>query len=239
MPRQRSSLARRHDAWELARTPVTNPYRDQFVDPYASAVAPAPPTAVPVELRPGQGPAPANAAPAAAVPTDERMTVSLPPGVVDFPRPGAPLFYPSGRLKTPPAAGWAAALGFILGSVLALFGVMVIAYISLQKELGPDRSFHAGGDASDLVLGLVNLALSCAYLISSSALASGRINGRISLTAAGWTTVFLAGYWWQSDRRVPVYLPAVMAAAAILMMMLAYTPKVSRWLGVLPVPQPE
>lgn len=238
--RAKSSPARRRDARELARTPVTNPYRNQLADPYAPATPdadtfgtsgtsdrPADFLLLPDRTQAG------TRQPLA--PTQPDRT-SEPAGWSSWRAPGA---YPTGRVRTPAAAGWATALGFINGGATALFGILLIAWISLQNQLGPDRSFHAGGDAADLLVGLLDLGLACAYLISAAAFSGGRVTGRIGLTAAGWTNLFISGYWWQSERNVPAWLPWSTALVTVVMLMLAYTPSVTRWLGVLPPPQPE
>lgn len=230
MARPRSSAVLRRDARELATTPVTNPYRHQLTDPYQPEV-----TAVPrgrrIEFdlvpsaRPGQRP-------------DEPVTPTS-GGRTAKPHRQRNGVTPTGRVRTPWPASTAAALGFALGAAHALFGVMLAVWTGLQEQLGPDRSFHVGGDRADLVVALIDLTLACTYVIASVAFGGGRVAGRMTLTIAGWTTLFLCAWWTQADTRIRPWLPWSVGVVVVAMMLLAYAPRVTRWLGVLPVPQPE
>jgi len=153
---------------------------------------------------------------------------ALPSGVLYF-----------SRIPAPPPATAAGVTGIVLGAVIALFGLMLMAILSFQNELGaPDRSFHQGNDASFLLLAFLDYGLAALCIGGGSGLLSGRVAGRIALTAGGWITVGMCFFWWHSNH-VQDFVPMFVGIAAAAMLIAMYDPKVTRWLGVLPPPQPD
>jgi hypothetical protein len=151
--------------------------------------------------------------------------------------PAGPMYF--SRVPAPRSATLAGVVGIVLGSVIALFGLMLMAILSFQNELGaPDRSFHEGNDASILLLSFLDYGLAALCIGGGSGLLSGRVAGRIALTAGGWIALGMSFYWWHSSNVQDVIpILACMTSAAMLIVM--YDPKVTRWLGVLPYPQPD
>jgi hypothetical protein len=130
-------------------------------------------------------------------------------------------------------------LAIALAALLGLFGLLLLAIISLQDEYGaPDRSFYRGSDSSYLLLALLNFALAAGLAIGGISLLTGRLLGRLVITIAGWTVLTVCGFWWL-QAGVNALVPLVMAAASLAMLALAYQAGVTRWLGVLPAAQPE
>jgi hypothetical protein len=86
--------------------------------------------------------------------------------------------------------------GIVLGAVVSLFGLMLMAILSFQNELGaPDRSFQRGNDASFLLLAILDFVLGALCIAGGSAVLAGRVVGRIALTIAGWIVLGLSFYW--------------------------------------------
>src|SRR3954469_669491 len=207
----------RRDARELARTPPPDPYRGALAAPYASPAQPTESAGTPslAGQPPGREPAPGTSAPAA----DHR------------PSPA--------RNRTPGQAVLAGILAIGIGSAVGLFGLLLLAIISLQEEYGaPDRSFYRGSDSSYLLLALLDFALAGCLVVGGISFLTGRLVGRLSITAAGWTVLALCGFWWlQATVEAPV--PLLVALSSLGMLVLAYQASVTRWLGVLPAAQPE
>ena len=130
-------------------------------------------------------------------------------------------------------------IGIALGLTLGLFGLLLLTIVSLQNDYGaPDRSFYRGTDSGYVVLGLVDFGLAACCGIGGIVLMTGRVSGRIAVTAGGWATLMLAGFW-LVDGTVNVVVPIVLAVAAATMLFFSYQRAVTDWLGVLPPPQPE
>ena len=126
-----------------------------------------------------------------------------------------------------------------LGATVGLFGMLLLAVISLQDEYGaPDRSFYRGSDSSYLLLAMLDFALGACLLIGGISFLTGRLAGRLTITAAGWTVLALCGFWWLSAP-VTAVVPVVLALLSLGMLVLSYQARVTRWLGVLPAVQPE
>ena len=151
--------------------------------------------------------------------------------------PSGPLYF--SRIPAPRPATAAGVTGIVLGAVIALFGLMLMAILSFQNELGaPDRSFHQGNDASFLLLAFLDYGLAALCIGGGSGLLAGRVAGRVALTAGGWITLGMCFFWWHSNN-VQDFIPIFVGIAAAAMLFAMYDPKVSRWLGVLPTPQPD
>jgi len=158
------------------------------------------------------------------------------PPAGEEPEPLAPGPTPRG---TPASAALAGILGIALGLTLGLFGLLLLTIVSLQNDYGaPDRSFYRGTDSGYVVLGLVDFLLAGCCGIGGIVLLTGRLSGRIALTAGGWATLLLAGFW-LVDGSVRILVPIVLAIAAGTMLFFGYQRTVTDWLGVLPPPQPE
>jgi hypothetical protein len=148
------------------------------------------------------------------------------------PLPGVPS-------DTPAAATVAALLGLALSLAMALFGVSLLALLSLQSDYGaPDRSFYRGADSGSAVLALMDFGLSAGCGLGGVMLMGGRVTGRIALTVSGWTIVGLSAFWYLRGHASST-IAVVVALAAVAMLMLSYQRSVTRWLGVLLPPQPS
>jgi hypothetical protein len=146
---------------------------------------------------------------------------------------------PGRQTRAPRAAVIAGVFGVTLGSVVGLFGLMLLAVLSFQSQLGaPDRSFHRGSDASYTVLALLDFGLAALAIAGGSAMLSGRLAGRLALTAAGWAMLGLSFFWWHSSD-VRDVVPIVIGIATAIMLVAMYDRGVTRWLGVLAPVQPE
>jgi len=199
-------------ARELARTPPANPYRGALTDPFSQQL-PEPPAAP-------ERPTPDRAA------TGPYRPAAGTPG------------YPT-TAGTPGYATWAGILGIALGVTLGLFGLLLLTIVSLQNDYGaPDRSFYRGTDSGYVVLGLLDFGLAACCGSGGILLMTGRVSGRIALTAGGWATLLLSGFW-LLDGDVRMVVPIVLAVAAGTMLFFSYQQPVTYWLGVLPAPQPE
>ena len=232
MTKARARTPQQRAARELARTPPANPYRGALTDPFSEP-----------------NPEPTDADPPAA---DQRTATAgshRSPGTGRAPhRPatGTPGYPTSARTpghvtpgRTPGYATFAGILGIALGLTLGLFGLLLLTIVSLQNDYGaPDRSFYRGTDSGYVVLGLLDFGLAVCCAIGGIALMTGRVSGRIALTAGGWTTVLLSGFW-LLDGNVQAVVPIVLAVAAATMLFFSYQQSVTYWLGVLPPPQPE
>lgn len=205
------------DAHELARTPQANPYRGSLLDPFAARPLPV--------VKP--------AAAASPLPTE-----------------GGP--EPTGRGRAPdrPVAPWvstvmpapatiAAVLGFLLSLAMVLFGISLLALLTLQSDYGaPDRSFYRGADSGSVVLALIDFALAIGCAVGAILLLGGRVLGRVSCTVSGWLILCLSAFWYLRGHAGTV-VPLVVALAAGAMLLLSYQRSVTRWLGVLPPAQPD
>jgi hypothetical protein len=126
-----------------------------------------------------------------------------------------------------------------LGAALGLFGLLLLAIVSLQDEFGaPDRSFYQGSDSSYLLLALLNFVLGAWLAVGGVSLLTGRLIGRLVITIAGWTVITLCAFWWL-QAAVTDLAPAGFALLSLSMLALCYQASVTRWLGVLPAAQPE
>lgn len=208
----------RRDARELAATRPADPYRGALTDPYAGPVTPLAPA------RAGEPPAGPGQASGALEPMMRPA--------VDY----GPL--PAGN-RTPGPAVMAGIISISLGATLGLFGLLLLAIISLQDEYGaPDRSFYRGSDSSYLLLALLDFALGACLAVGGISLLTGRLIGRLAITIAGWTVLALCGFWWL-QAAVNSLVPLVLALLSLAMLALCYQASVTRWLGVLPAAQPE
>lgn len=215
----------RRDARELALTRPADPYRGALTDPYTGQVAPAASTTG--QLAPAGAVAPPTRPGHATRAVDPRLGTS-----VDY----NPL--PAGN-RAPGPAVMAGIIAISLGAALGLFGLLLLAIISLQDEYGaPDRSFYQGSDSSYLLLALLNFALGACLAVGGIALLTGRLVGRLAITIAGWTMIALCGFWWL-QAAVNGWVPLVIALLSLIMLALSYQASVTRWLGVLPAAQPE
>jgi hypothetical protein len=210
----------RSAARELALTQPADPYRAALTDPYSGRPAAAPPPAGPGSAgRPDGGlDGPANG-----------------PG----PIPVAGYGQLPASNRTPGPAVMAGILALGLAALLGLFGLLLLAIISLQDEYGaPDRSFYRGSDSSYLLLALLDFALGACLAIGGISFLTGRVIGRLVITISGWTVLTVCGFWWL-QAAVNGMVPLLMAAASLGMLALSYQASVTRWLGVLPAAQPE
>jgi hypothetical protein len=157
------------------------------------------------------------------------------PGRADEP-PVPPL--PGVPTGTPGAATAAGLLGLALSLAMALFGISLLALLSLQSDYGaPDRSFYRGADSGSAVLALINFGLSAGCGLGAGMLMSGRVVGRVAITLSGWAIVGLSAFWYLRGHASSAVAVSVGLAAAA-MLLLSYQRSVTRWLGVLPPPQP-
>jgi hypothetical protein len=222
----------RLDARELAASRPADPYRGALTDPYTP-----PPAADPNAraLTPGGKSAGLKNRPAALSPeslSPESLSAAAFSPAQDYPP------VPPGN-STPSPAVVAGIIAIGLGAVLGLFGLLLLAIISLQDEYGaPDRSFYRGSDSSYLLLALLDFALAGCLVIGGISFLTGRLNGRLAITVAGWTVIALSGFWWFQGG-VSRLMPMVIGLLAIGMLALCYQRSVTRWLGVLPAAQPE
>lgn len=212
----------RNDARELALTKPADPYRGALTDPFTGP--PVPPPAL-----------------GTAAPTGGGLPTSAYGSAGRWPVLGTAAEY--GQLpppnRTPAPAVMAGILALGLAAVLGLFGLLLLAIISLQDEYGaPDRSFYRGSDSSYLLLALLDFALGACLAVGGIAFLTGRVTGRIVLTIAGWVVLTVCGFWWLQTT-VNSLVPLVLAAASAGMLAMAYQASVTHWLGVLPAAQPE
>lgn len=204
------SLDARLDARELARIPVADPYRAQLADPYLGQDVPED-----VALFGAAGAA---------------RTVARPATVMA----GPPI-----RRKAP---GFVIGLGIaeiVIGIAVGILGLLVIALVNLIHEFaGGDRSFYAGSDASYLLLGFLDFGVAALLVGGAIGLLTGRVSGRIACTAGDWAVIAFSLFWW-GQTTVPVGLPSTLMIAAAGSLVALYLSRTSRWLGVVPPPQPE
>jgi hypothetical protein len=220
-------------ARELARAPVSDPYRGQLADPFADQRVPAGTLlAAPggrAQIAPGSSGG--DGAPAGGF----GLGSGAPPtfsGGYDV----------TGQPIRPRAPGLAVAVGVLAlleGVVIGVLGLLLIALISISHNIDVgDRSFYAGQDASYILLGVLNLGVSAALVVGAVALMTGRLSGRIALTAGAWTVLGFSAFWGTQDN-VSGYIPFVLALVAAAILALGYQRSLTDWLGVLPPPQPE
>lgn len=225
-PRTRSIQQR--DARELALTAPTDPYRGQLLDPFTAA---APPVSEPAGAAAGR--------------------IDLPGQPTARPRPTTTPPFGSARSRVEPVRvtpvdpgtpGWATiagVFGIVLGLTQGVFGLLLVSIVNLENSAGaPDRSFYRGTDSGYVILGLIDFGLAVLCGIGGILLMGGRVTGRVMLTAGGWLTLVLSMYW-LLDSSIAWIVPVLVAVAAVVMLFGAYTPRVTRWLGVLAAPQPE
>lgn len=229
MARTRPRTAQQRDARELALTRPADPYRGALSDPFTAR-------AVAVEPRPAAAPRPVAAG---RQPAGQPTPHGQPPPAGQ-PRPGS-----TAALEPLPSPGQpggvtlAGVLGIVLGLGLGVFGLLLVTIVSLQDQYGaPDRSFYRGTDSSYVILGLIDFGLAALCGIGAIVLFTGRLSGRISMTIGGWMGLILSAYWLE-DSSVRWFVPVGVALVAGVMLFALYTRAVTRWLGVLPAPQPE
>ena len=146
---------------------------------------------------------------------------------------------PGVPLGTPAAATAAGLLGLALSLAMALFGISLLALLSLQSDYGaPDRSFYRGADSGSAVLALIDFGLSAGCGLGGVMLMGGRVIGRVAMTASGWVIIDLAAFWYLRGHASSA-VAVVVGVAAAAMLLLSYQRSVTRWLGVLPPPQPS
>jgi hypothetical protein len=211
----------RRDARELAVTRPPDPYRGALTDPYTGQVArPGLPAASRAPFGPGTG-----------LPASGAAEPSLGSAAEYSPLPAGD--------RAPSPAVVAGILAISLGAALGMFGLLLLAIVSLQDEYGaPDRSFYRGSDSSYLLLALLNFALAACLAIGGISFLTGRLIGRLAITVAGWTVIALCGFWWLQDA-LSSLVPLTLALSSLGMLALCYQASVTRWLGVLPAVQPE
>jgi hypothetical protein len=213
MAAAKGSRARRLDARELATTPVADPYRGQLSDPYSDVAPPA----------------------------DVALFGSRGGGGVSVVRPAAAAAPPplQFRRKAPTTVVTVGVIEIILGIAVGVLGLLVIALVNLVNNLGnSDRSFYQGSDAAYLLMGVLDLAV-CAVLVGGGiALLTGRLTGRIALTAGNWAVIGFSVFWW-GQHQVPLILPLSLLVTSATALAVSYQRSVTEWLGVLPSPQPE
>jgi hypothetical protein len=215
----------RSEARELAVTKPADPYRGALTDPYTGGPAAASSPAGPSGLT---GASNASGASGVAGASNE-------PGLYPLAEQGR---LPAGN-RSPGPAVVTGILALGLAAILGLFGLLLLAIISLQDEYGaPDRSFYRGSDSSYLLLALLNFALGASLVIGGISFLTGRLIGRLVITIAGWTVLTVCGFWWL-QAAVNDLVPWLIAAASLGMLALSYHASVTRWLGVLPAAQPE
>lgn len=140
---------------------------------------------------------------------------------------------------TPVPATLAGIIAIALGVTLALLAMVLLAILGLQNDYGaPDRSFYRGTDSGYVVMALANFGLALASSLGGLALLTGRLVGRIAVTAAAVGILVLSGFWWLRGD-VNAGVPIVIGLLALVMLGLGYQRSVTRWIGVLPTPQAE
>ncbi|HEX2903951.1 MAG TPA: hypothetical protein VHO01_10900 [Jatrophihabitans sp.] len=230
MARNRVRTPQQRDARELALTPQANPYRGALTDPFG-ATMPARPLERAQPLPPVAAVAQSGVAAGWPVPEATGPGASAPAGI--------PACEPLPRPGQPGAVTLAGIIGILLGLALGVFGLLLVTIVSLQAEYGaPDRSFYRGTDSGYVILGLLDFGLAVLCGVGGIVLFTGRLAGRVALTIGGWACLLLSAYW-LTGSTVSKSVPLVVAAAAAVMLWAMYTRRVTRWLGVLPAPQPD
>jgi len=169
-------------------------------------------------------------------PYSDRPITTTPGASAASPANAAPIYRT--RTATPRAVTYAGVIGIVLGCLIALYGLMLLAILSFQHELGaPDRSFQRGLDGSYTVLSILDFLLAVVFISGGIGVLGARVVGRIALTIGGWISLMLSFFWWHSDHVVD-FVPVVSGIASASMLIALYLPGVSRWLGVQPPPQP-
>lgn len=219
----------RRDARELALAKPPDPYRGGLTDPYSDRTAAAQPA----------GPAGPSGASSTASASAAGASDAIRPDYGRQPAPAAQYGAPPAGNRTPTPAVMAGILAFGQAAVLGLFGLLLLAIVSLQDEYGaPDRSFYRGSDSGYLLLALLNFVLGASLVIGGISFLTGRLLGRVAITIGGWTVLTVCGFWWLRAE-VSDLVPLLIAAASLAMLALCYQASVTRWLGVLPAAQPE
>jgi hypothetical protein len=211
------------DAHELARTPQANPYRGTMLDPFAARPLPIPEPAATATPRPFEG----SRTTKGSRTTEGSRTTDQPVAA-----PWTPTVMPA-------PATIAGVLGFLLSLAMALFGISLLALLSLQSDYGaPDRSFYRGADSGSVVLALIDFALAGGCAVGAILLLGGRVLGRVSCTVSGWLILYQSAFWYLRGQAGTI-VPLVVALAAAAMLLLSYQGSVTRWLGVLRPAQPD
>ena len=139
----------------------------------------------------------------------------------------------------PAPATIAGVLGFLLSVAMVLFGISLLALLSLQSDYGaPDRPFYRGADSGSVVLALIDFSLAGGCAMGAILLLGGRVLGRVSCTISGWLILCMSAFWCLRGQAGTI-VPAVVALVAAAMLLLSYQRSVTRWLGVLLPPQPD
>jgi hypothetical protein len=230
--RTREQRKQAADARELAATPVADPYRLQLIDPFEGSDVPE--DVALFAPRPGPGAAVSVARPAPAA--RYAVTARGPHGSTV----GNAGYGYSYRGRTPGPATAAGVIGITLGIVVGIFGVLLVSLIQVMHStdtLG-DRSIYQGSDAAHLMVGVLDLAVAALLVAGGAGLLNRRLSGRIALTVGLWVAAGLSGYWIH-EHLVPFVIPAAVLCAAAGGLITAYHASVTRWIGVVPPPQPE
>lgn len=207
---------------------MADPYRGSLADPYNVTVT------APATVRAGASAHLPNSTPAAqSTKTTQGTTTAN--GTAQQPLVRAR----EHQHGTPTPATLAGIIAIALGVALALLAMVLLAILGLQDDYGaPDRSFYRGTDSGYVVMALVNFGLALASSLGGLALLTGRLVGRVAVTAAAVGVLVLSGFWWLRGD-VSAGVPIVLGLLALVMLALSYQRSVSSWLGVLPAPQPE
>ncbi|MCW2491430.1 MAG: hypothetical protein JWN47_794 [Frankiales bacterium] len=199
------------DARELATSPVADPYRGQLTDPFYEQ----------------------------PVPDDVALFVPRGTGPAAVARPARRPALLQVHRQTPGIVVTVGVAAIVLGVLIAVLGLLVIAVINISNNLdGGDRSFYRGQDATYVLLGVLDFGIAVALIGGAIAVMSGKITGRIALTAANWAVVGLSVYWWRQPS-VPPFIPIALGLVALASLIALYQASITRWLGVLPAAQPE
>jgi hypothetical protein len=228
------------DAHELARIPQANPYRGAMLDPFATS--PADPASPADSASPADPASPSDSA--SSPPSRSPAIPHNPHRPARTRRPARspadrPPVAPWASTATPTAATVAGVLGLALSLAMALFGISLLALLTLQSDFGaPDRSFYRGADSGSVVLALIDFGLAGGCAVGGMLLMGGRVLGRIACTVAGWLILCLSAFWYLRGH-ASAAVPVTVALAAGAMLLLSYQASVTRWLGVLLPAQPD
>src|SRR6185437_11280980 len=141
---------------------------------------------------------------------------------------GKPPVAPWASTGTPAAATIAGVIGLALSLTMAVFGISLLALLSLQSDFGaPDRSFYQGADSGSVVLALLDFALAGGCAIGGILLMGGRVLGRVACTVSGWLILCLSAFWYLRGHANAV-VPVTVALAAGAMLLLGYQRSVTR-----------
>lgn len=143
------------------------------------------------------------------------------------------------RAGQPGGITLAGILGIVLGLAVDIFGLLLVTIVNLEHQYGaPDRSYYQGTDSTYVMLGIFDFGIAALCAIGGIVLLTGKVTGRIALTVGGWACLILSAYWLENSS-VKWFVPVGVAVAAAAMLFGAYSRTATRWLGVLPAPQPE